>query len=199
MLKKFSYILGVITFMLFLPSIAYAQQEESLDSTQEDSATSWEDYDWEGTFEDLQNDLEQEYDYGVDTSDISEEEAAAAGIFAFLFGGIFLVIWIFFMLVGYVYGGLTMMTIANKLGEKNSWLAWIPIANIYLITKMGGFTGWMFLLFFIPFVNFVFGIVLMMKIAERRGFPNWLGLLVLVPIYVTLVPSAWVMVIICGS
>jgi hypothetical protein len=35
----------------------------------------------------------------------------------------------------YVYIAYSIMVIANKTNTENSWLAWIPIANLYLLCK----------------------------------------------------------------
>ncbi len=37
----------------------------------------------------------------------------------------------------YVFTGIGLSKIAKKLGEENSWLAWIPVANSYLVGKLG--------------------------------------------------------------
>ncbi|MFA6002219.1 MAG: DUF5684 domain-containing protein [Thermoleophilia bacterium] len=91
-------------------------------------------------------------------------------------------------LVMYVFLAFCLMTIANKLGTPRSWLAFIPIANVYLMCKMVGYSGVLVLLAFVPFVNFVFLIVLWWKIAEARDRTGWLGILMLVPIANVIVP-----------
>jgi hypothetical protein len=73
------------------------------------------------------------------------------------------------------------MVIANKTNTENSWLAWIPIANLYLICKIAGKPGWWVILFLIPLVNIVISIIIWMKIAEMRGKPSWLGILWIIP------------------
>jgi magnesium-transporting ATPase (P-type) len=82
----------------------------------------------------------------------------------------------------YVYWGFALMTIANKKGLPNGWLAFIPIANIWLMLQIIKKPTWWIILFFIPFVNIIIGILIWMGIAEAMGFPNWWGVLVIVPI-----------------
>ena len=41
------------------------------------------------------------------------------------------------ILAAYVYFSFAWMTIARKLKYKNSWLAWIPIANLAMILQLG--------------------------------------------------------------
>jgi uncharacterized protein DUF5684 len=96
-------------------------------------------------------------------------------------------------LAGYVYVSLALQTIANKTNTANAWLAWIPIANIFLMLSVAKKPMWWFLLFLVPLVNIVFGVIVWMAIAEARGKPNWWGILVIVPVANLVVPGvlAW--------
>jgi len=94
------------------------------------------------------------------------------------FSGTYLVFW----LAVYVWAALCLHTIANKTNTPNGWLAWIPIANIYLMCKVAGKPGWWTILFFIPIVNIVFAIIVWMGIAEARGKPSWWGILMIIPL-----------------
>ena len=67
----------------------------------------------------------------------------------------------------YAYMAYSLQTIANKTGTENGWMAWIPILNIYLMCKIAGKPGWWVLLFLIPLVNLVIGIIIWMAIARR--------------------------------
>ena len=46
-----------------------------------------------------------------------------------------LVFLIIFLAV-YIYGALALMAIAKKTKTPNGWLAWIPIANVFLIIQI---------------------------------------------------------------
>ena len=70
-------------------------------------------------------------------------------------GGLF---W-FIFLAAYAYMGITLQTIAGKTGTPDGWLAWIPVANVYLMCKIAGKPTWWVVLFFIPFVNLIMGII----------------------------------------
>ena len=96
-------------------------------------------------------------------------------------------------LVVYVYCAIALMTIAKKTNTPNAWLAWIPFANFYLMTQIAQVPWWTFLftfLFIIPGINIFAGIVVLglsiwwwMKIAQRRGRPDWWGVLIaIIPI-----------------
>lgn len=39
--------------------------------------------------------------------------------------------------INYIFMGLGLMEIGKSMGEKNSWLSWIPYANQYLLGKLG--------------------------------------------------------------
>jgi glycopeptide antibiotics resistance protein len=82
----------------------------------------------------------------------------------------------------YIYFAYTLMIIANKTNTDNSWYAWIPIVNLYLMCKIADKPGWWTILFFIPLVNLVVFIIVGMKMAEKRGKPSWLGILYIFPL-----------------
>lgn len=89
----------------------------------------------------------------------------------------------------YVYLAICLQTIARKTGTEHGWLAWIPIANAYLMCKVAGKSGWWLLLFFIPIVNIVFMVIVWMGIAEARDKKGWLGILMIVPIANLIIPG----------
>ena len=98
--------------------------------------------------------------------------------------------WNFFWgLAVYVWLALCLHTIANKTNTPNGWLAWIPIANLYLMCKVAGRSGWWTILFFIPLVNIIIGIIVWMGIAEARKQPSWLGILMIIPIANLVIPG----------
>ena len=124
---------------------------------------------------------------GVAWADSSDEAVPIAMAGAFFF---------FMLVIGlafYVYIALALMTIANKTGTPNGWLAWIPIANIILMLMIAKKPIWWILLFLIPLVNIVMAIIVWMGVAEARGKPNWWGILMIVPIANLIVPGylAW--------
>jgi hypothetical protein len=102
----------------------------------------------------------------------------------FLFAAIWLFVVLFFLGV-YVYTALTWMTIARKLKYKRPWLAWIPVANLAMILQLGGFGwGWVFLIL-VPFLGwialFILSIIATWRVFEKRKYPGWFSLAVLVP------------------
>ncbi len=96
-----------------------------------------------------------------------------------------------FAAVMYILLALPLYAIAKKVGHDLAWLAWVPIANAWLMLDLAGLSGWLLILAFIPIVNIVFWFIMVyawMKIAERMGHPSWLGILTIVPILNILVP-----------
>ena len=87
---------------------------------------------------------------------------ALFGIFVALFAAFFLIMLIL-VLATYIYTSLAIMAIAKRTKTENAWLAWIPIANFYLITQIAKQNGlWTLALLagFIPFIGPVdFGIL----------------------------------------
>jgi hypothetical protein len=72
--------------------------------------------------------------------------------------------------------------IAEKLEVPHSWMAWIPIAQMFLILRMAGKPLWWFLLLLIPLVNIIIMVLVWMAVAQACGkSPVW-GLTVIVPI-----------------
>ena len=85
----------------------------------------------------------------------------------------------------YVYFALAWYTTAKKLKYKYPWLAWIPIANIALILQLGGFHwAWAFLIL-IPVLGwatlFILAIISKWRIFEKRKYPGWLSLAIILP------------------
>jgi hypothetical protein len=88
---------------------------------------------------------------------------------------------IFASIAVYVYVAFAWMTIAKKLKCKYYWLAWIPVANFFLLPLILKKKWTWGLMFFVPVANIVFFILWTWKIFELRKYPGWLSLSVLVP------------------
>lgn len=82
----------------------------------------------------------------------------------------------FVAIAGYVYGALVWMTIAKKLGYDKPWLAWIPIANLFLLPILAKKHWAMGFLLFLPIVNIVLLVIWIWRIYEKRNYPGWLSL-----------------------
>lgn len=90
-----------------------------------------------------------------------------------------------FVVAFYVYTSFAWQTVAKKLKYKNSWLAWIPIARWSMVLEMGKFHwAWVFLVL-IPIVGWIALAVLLIisrwRIFEKRKYPGWFSLSIIVP------------------
>lgn len=102
--------------------------------------------------------------------------AAAAG-FGLLMIGMILVIGLAF----YLFYCFCCKRICEKCGHQPGVLIWIPIVNIIPMLQVAGLATWMLVLFLIPFVNIVIGIMMWAKVCSARGKSPWLVLLMFVP------------------
>lgn len=103
-------------------------------------------------------------------------------------GMVFVAMFILFILL-YIYSCLCLHFIAQKTNHQPVWLAWIPIANLFLMCKIAALSYWWLLIIltcFIPLVgvlaNAAFFVYLWYKIALARNKPGWLGILTILPI-----------------
>lgn len=72
--------------------------------------------------------------------------------------------------------------IAKKTNAPYAFYAFIPILNYYLLCKIAGRPVWWMVLYFVPFVGLAIDVIVWMDIAQVRQKPNWLGILILVPL-----------------
>ncbi len=112
----------------------------------------------------------------------SMQEAMLGGIIG---GGLiaalmaFFVVGFLFSIILYVYWAFAWMNIAKKFKYDKPWLAWIPIANLFLIPILAEKEWPWGFIFFVPIANLVFWIIWMWKIYEKSGFPGALSLIYL--------------------
>jgi hypothetical protein len=74
----------------------------------------------------------------------------------------------------------SMWKVFAKAGQPG-WGIFIPIYNMYLMLKVAGRPGWWLLLYFIPLVNLVIAIIVVLDIAKNfgKGVGFGIGLLLL--------------------
>ena len=105
---------------------------------------------------------------------LTEDEKAIVNkiiLFASIFG-----------LVVYVFTSFCLMKIADKLSIPNSWLAWIPIAQVWVMVRAAGKPGWWLILLFIPLVNIVIALIILFAMPVNLGKSSLYGLLTFVPL-----------------
>lgn len=110
---------------------------------------------------------------------------AIAGSLVGVLIGFGILIAIIALIAFYVYTSLAWYIIGEKLKYKKSWLAWIPIAKWAMFLQLGGFHwAWIFLVL-IPILGwiplFVLCIISMWRIFEKRKYPGWFSLSLIIP------------------
>lgn len=90
-----------------------------------------------------------------------------------------------FMLVFSLLMIVSMWKVYTKAG-KPGWAAIVPIYNLVVLLEMVRKPMWWILMFFIPFVNFIFLILLYVELAKAFGKGGGFaaGLILLSPIFV---------------
>ncbi|MGV6815312.1 MAG: DUF5684 domain-containing protein, partial [Phycisphaerales bacterium] len=83
---------------------------------------------------------------------------------AMIFGLVF-AIFVLAILILIIAGFWKMLEKAGQPG----WGAIVPIYNSYLLCKIAGRPGWWVILLMIPYLNFIFLIILMLDIAKSFG------------------------------
>lgn len=91
----------------------------------------------------------------------------------------------------YVYTSLALMAIAKRTKTEDPWLAWIPIGNLVLMSRIAKMPWWPVLLiigFIVPILNIVaiiafavYYMIWMWKICEIRKRPGWWAVIQAVP------------------
>jgi hypothetical protein len=72
---------------------------------------------------------------------------------------------------GAVWGllAIVLMWLVFSKAGRPGWAALIPFYNTYVVLKLVGRPGWWLVLFFIPLVNIVIGIIVMIELAKSFG------------------------------
>ena len=103
--------------------------------------------------------------------------------------GTFLVFIMVILLISYIYTSICLQLIAKKTAQEPSWLAWVPIANLFLSCKIAGLSYlWLFIMFaaLIPVIGSfciaAFSGYLWYRIAVALNKPGWLGALIIIPV-----------------
>jgi len=104
------------------------------------------------------------------------EDNGSGGVIGALFGGVFFLIWCAVFAV--IIAG--MWKVFVKAG-KPGWAAIVPIYNIIVLLEICGKPIWWIVLFFVPCLNFIAGILIGISVAnsfgKSQGFGIGLGLL----------------------
>ena len=82
----------------------------------------------------------------------------------------------------YLFYAYCLVVISQKTGRGTSWWGWVPILNILLIIEIAGKPMWWIILYFIPLVNFIVGIIVIVNVCVARGKSGWLVIMLFIPI-----------------
>jgi hypothetical protein len=96
----------------------------------------------------------------------------------------FFVIYFIFMIAIYCWVAYCLMGIMERCGStRERWWAWVPILNMYALWELSDLEIVWFVLMFIPFIDIVAIIMIMMPVAEKCGSESYWGILMIVPIF----------------
>lgn len=107
--------------------------------------------------------------------DHSATWATGLGIFLLLIG-------LVFALALYLFYCYCLKLICQKTGRDPGALIWLPIVHLLPLLEVAKMPLWVIILFLIPPVNIVVGIIMWVKICEARGKSGWLVILMFVPV-----------------
>lgn len=97
----------------------------------------------------------------------------------------FVIIGVIFVIGSYIFSSYCFEKIYEKLGQPNSWFAWVPILNIWIMYKAGDQSPWWIIGLFIPLINIVPTVILLIafvKIVNKINKSAWLLTLMTVPL-----------------
>lgn len=89
----------------------------------------------------------------------------------------------------YVYLSICLQAIGDRESVEHTWMAWIPVAHVFLMCRMVGASPWTMLLLCVPLVNIGYYGLLWMDVSRDMGRPSWWGLLIFVPVANLVVPG----------
>lgn len=104
--------------------------------------------------------------------------------------GAALVFFVVLFIALYIYFAIALMAIAKKTKTQPAWLAWVPIGNVYLLTKIGKIEWWWVLIAvfagMVPVIGWLASLAAMgyifWKVAEAIKKPGYWGILCLIPV-----------------
>ena len=93
-----------------------------------------------------------------------------------------IILWITVPVLFYIYPAICFQRIARKSQTEPSWLAWIPLANLYLICRLARTPWWWILLCFIPLVGAFFCLMMLSRVPRVLGVTGLERFFIIVPL-----------------
>lgn len=94
----------------------------------------------------------------------------------------------FSSLLLYLVLAICLFVIARKERDELAVLAFIPLANLYLLTRLADRDWWWLILYLIPCVNYVVFIMDWWRILEKRGRSGWWAVAMIIPCFALITP-----------
>lgn len=112
--------------------------------------------------------------YDLTSSTMSSQDTGAALVAT-------MIIYVFtFLFIG-LPSIITLWSLFKKAGEPG-WASIVPIYNTIVILKIAGKPLWWFILLLVPFLNFIFSILVLIEFAKKYDKASTIVTLVLIPI-----------------
>ena len=109
---------------------------------------------------------------------------------------------VFVGLILYIYMAICLMSIAKKTNTPHPWLAWIPLANVFLMTMIAKKHWWWALILLLSYciamlllggglnlitlilcaISIIFTILIWIGICQARNRPGWWAVLLFIPL-----------------
>jgi len=84
--------------------------------------------------------------------------------------------------LAYIWTAVCLQRIAQKAQAERSWLAWVPVGNLFLMCRLASTSPWWVLLCLIPYVGFLFSIILACRVPRALGITGGSRFLMIVPL-----------------
>lgn len=94
------------------------------------------------------------------------------------------IIYLIVMIGIYCFAAYCLMGIMDRCSSaREKWWAWVPILNMYAIWELSDTEILWFILMFIPLINFVAIVMIMMPVAEKCGLDRVWGIYMIIPLF----------------
>ena len=92
---------------------------------------------------------------------------------------LFLVAWV---VMSFIWNAICLRRIAKKSRTEPSWLAWVPIGQLYLIFKLARTSGWYMLFVYVPFFGSLLALAVWSRVPKCLGIVGAQRFLIIVPL-----------------
>ena len=97
-------------------------------------------------------------------------------------GSTFWIVVIAWLVMSFIWNAICLRRIAKKSRTEPSWLAWVPIGQLYLIFKLARTSGWYMPFVFVPFFGSLLCLAVWTRVPKCLGIVGAQRLLMIVPI-----------------